>query len=70
MTQIITCPNCINYLGDLTCKAFPKGIPDEILLGNEDHTKPYPGDRGFQFKIDQSNDLFQILIEKFGASIL
>jgi hypothetical protein len=26
------------------CKAFPKGIPDEIAYGDNPHTKPYLGD--------------------------
>lgn len=34
------------------CKAFPKGIPDEIWQGKNDHTKPHPGDNGIQFKVD------------------
>jgi len=33
-----------------TCKAFPKGIPDEIFLGKNDHKKPYFGDNGIQFE--------------------
>lgn len=32
------------------CKAFPKGIPPEIWTGENDHTAPFPGDRGIQFK--------------------
>jgi len=32
------------------CKAFSKGIPDEIWLGDNDHTKPYPGDNGIIFE--------------------
>jgi len=33
-----------------TCKAFPEGIPDEIWLGKNKHTKPYKGDNGIQFE--------------------
>lgn len=29
-----------------SCKAFTEGIPDDFILSNHDHTKPYPGDHG------------------------
>lgn len=32
------------------CKAFPKGIPEEIAFGNNPHTEPYKGDHGIQFE--------------------
>jgi hypothetical protein len=28
-----------------TCKAFPEGIPDEILEGKDKHLKPLPGQK-------------------------
>jgi len=33
-----------------TCDAFPGGIPLPIFPKGGDHTKPYPGDHGIQFK--------------------
>jgi len=32
------------------CAAFPDGIPMEIWIGENDHTKPYLGDNGIQFE--------------------
>lgn len=46
--KITVCINCKNYLNDLTCKAFPNGIPNEILNTSNDHSKPLP---------DQQNDI-------------
>lgn len=34
------------------CKAFPRGIPDEIAYGDNLHTSPYPGDGGILYKKD------------------
>ncbi len=42
------CINCKNYIGDLSCRAFPDGIPQEILLGENDHSEPLP---------EQENDI-------------
>jgi len=33
-----------------TCEAFPSGIPQPILDGENDHKKPYEGDNGIQFE--------------------
>lgn len=32
-----------------TCKAFPDGIPLEIIWEEVSHDKPYPGDHGYRF---------------------
>ena len=40
--QIDLCGKCKNYLYDLKCIAFPEGIPEEILTGKNDHSKPLP----------------------------
>ena len=50
------CLECKHFLGargeklGLRCEAFPNGIPEEILSGEVDHTKPVNGDHGIQFK--------------------
>lgn len=43
------CAKCQHYGGGSTCKAFPKGIPAEILSGQVVHDKPYDGDQDIQF---------------------
>lgn len=46
------CNYCQNLIStsERTCAAFVKGIPDDIWRGENDHTKPYPGDRGIMWK--------------------
>lgn len=44
------CPVCKFYIEGLKCKAFPKGIPEEILIGESDHTEPFKGDNGIRFE--------------------
>ena len=50
------CNKCKNYLYDKNCKAFPEGIPDNILTGEFDHIKRYPG--------QDNNILFEPIKEK------
>jgi hypothetical protein len=44
------CNTCANLLPSISsCKAF-RLIPREMLIGNNDHTKPYPGDHGIRYE--------------------
>jgi hypothetical protein len=47
--HVIVCLACKNMVDMNHCLAFPDGIPEPILLGENDHTEPYPGDHGIQF---------------------
>jgi hypothetical protein len=42
------CFLCVHYWGDKSCFAFPNGIPNEIIVGDNMHTEPLP---------NQGNDL-------------
>jgi hypothetical protein len=43
------------------CDAFPDGIPEEITIGNNDHSKPLPNqDNKIVFELDQDMDLVDI----------
>jgi hypothetical protein len=43
------CHVCDHRRSVFTCKAFPDGIPLEIMKGDVMHTSPYPGDGGIVF---------------------
>lgn len=45
--QCATCKNHIPHT--LTCRAYPNGIPMEIIRGRVDHSKPYQGDKGILY---------------------
>lgn len=47
------CPKCKNLDSNgykPFCKAFKGEIPNEILSGKNDHTKPFKGDNGIRFE--------------------
>ena len=45
------CNNCAHKIsGGITCKAYPGGIPNEILENDVDHTKSYINDNGIVFE--------------------
>ena len=55
LREVWLSPVCVyckrhTYKQGKTCPAFPKGIPDPIWTGENDHRKPYPGDNGIRFE--------------------
>lgn len=47
------CATCKNHIPSTwTCKAFPKGITEEIYRGRHDHSQPFPGDNGILYNPD------------------
>ena len=53
--DIPICNKCKHYIDGIKCKAF-KEIPNEILDAKNNHTKPFKGDNGIQFKpIEDTN---------------
>lgn len=49
--QMSACSYCKNKLPKgAICKAFPGGIPEEILMRENDHMQPIEGDNGIQFE--------------------
>jgi hypothetical protein len=43
------------------CEAFPEGIPDDILIFGEDHSKPFAGDHGIRFQPGKSLEQVEAL---------
>lgn len=37
------------FVGQLACQAYPDGIPDDIIDGEVEHTRPLPYDGGLQY---------------------
>lgn len=49
--EVPVCLDCVHWeVGEDTCKAFPKRIPDAIWLRGNKHTQPFRGDHGIRFE--------------------
>lgn len=46
------CMSCKHSNHNGTCKAYPDGIPLEIVSGRVNHYLPYEGDNGIQYEKD------------------
>ena len=45
----VMCNHCVHRIkGGPKCKAFPDGIPKDLMLRGK-HDTPYPGDNGYRF---------------------
>jgi hypothetical protein len=55
------CIQCAHFDFDsvdrMRCRAFPRGIPAEILENKIDHRHPFPGDKGIQYRPEDPEDL-------------
>lgn len=68
MSSSTQCLDCRHYTGLATCDAFPDKIPQEIINGTIDHTKPYPGDGGITFEV-LDGELTPVQIEQVVAKL-
>lgn len=50
--QCQLCRNANLYKGRFCgdCKAFPDGVPPQIMRGEHDHRQPYPSDHGIRWE--------------------
>lgn len=46
------------------CKAFPQGIPIDILHGTVSHAEPYEGDNGIQYEKHVVKNKFGVVLNK------
>ena len=48
------CMECKHYNFNehsmMSCEAYPKGIPEEIIMNEHDHHKPFKNDNGITFE--------------------
>lgn len=61
------CRICKHYRNDATytCKAFPFGIPVEILMGDKQHFLPYLNDNNYQFELLSDKWYWKFLVNRF-----
>lgn len=46
----VQCNSCKNFYGFRKCRAFPDGIPKELLTDKFTHKKAYKGDNGIRYE--------------------
>jgi len=47
----VQCSLCANKTASgIGCRAYPQGIPWDVLRGEHDHREPFPGDNGIRFE--------------------
>lgn len=47
-----SCRHFDDFYTGFRCKAYPDGIPREIVLGDVDHKRPYFNDNGIQYEYE------------------
>ena len=67
------CGRCKHYTrpqtGRRTCRAFPKGIPQDIWDLTHDHRLPYPGDNNIRWQPAWPGALHpREILKKYGLS--
>jgi hypothetical protein len=62
--QKTLCHNCNNYLNNLRCLAFER-IPDEIIIGPNDHSEPLSG-QGNDIVFEPSDSAVKNLLKLAG----
>ena len=56
----VPCFRCKHFVLELFnwhCKAFPEGIPEDILENGNQHTSPVKGDHGIQFEAGEPTEV-------------
>lgn len=62
----VGCETCRHYNGDVTCRAYPGGIPLPIQSGQTDHREPQKGDQGIQY---EPTDEFAMRLQAKGVPV-
>lgn len=50
LTQCVYCRHLAPSTLGFGCKAYPGGVPDEIVTNSADHRQPFDGDDGVRFQ--------------------
>ena len=63
MIAVPLCRTCTHFKRNnkedvAACKAFPDGIPVDIIIGRKSHKQPVEGDHGLQFELAPDMQIF------------